>query len=166
MNDAQLQLAAIHEAGHAVAHVRLEIDQLSVSIVPMEDSVGRCRSECEPLSREAAEKQVLSFFAGFAAVRAAGHTVQDSEQGCDGDFDAAKRLIADWQLPGDIAAWKESALALFSTMENRRAAALVAEHLLKRQTVDADYVAVLVELSDGDCTDEDFQRYLVMRQST
>ena len=64
---------SIHEAGHAVAHVRLGILQSHATIEPLDsDLAGSVLADDSVWDRDDAENQVLSLYAGYAACLAAG----------------------------------------------------------------------------------------------
>jgi ATP-dependent Zn protease len=84
----ELKATAIHEAGHAVAHCRLEILQGLVSIEPNAETQTLGRSTAEGAehvwSREEAESQVLALYAGYGALLAAGYPHEIAEHGAWG----------------------------------------------------------------------------------
>ncbi|MCC7193920.1 MAG: hypothetical protein IT356_00010 [Gemmatimonadaceae bacterium] len=153
---------AIHEAGHAVAHVRHGIDQAWATIVPSEGSAGNVLADEGHWNRDDGEAQVLSYCAGFAALVAAGHSTQVAEIGCDDDFKKAVAIIEFWDL-GNLDTWKARAVDLMQRPENVRAVALIADQLLARERVDADHVQVLVDVADGETTVEELAQYLAFR---
>jgi len=69
-------------------------------------------------------------------------------------------------LPDDLEAWLAQAVELMRRPENVAAVALLAEHLLRHKTLDGDYLGVLVELADGNCTEAEFARHLQLREGT
>ena len=88
-----LRAAAYHEAGHAVAHVKLQLPLLRVTIVPDGDSAGqtlgrplppsvRSRidefSELTPRIRDRLEREVMSFLAGEVAQEIGTGTTEGS----------------------------------------------------------------------------------------
>ena len=111
-------------------------------------------------SEEQATPMVEAYCAGYAALIAAGYPEAIAAQGCGDDFENAELLIKRWNLVGGIEEWKIRAVVLMSAAGNKRAVQLVAEHLAKCQTLDGDYVSVLVDLADGECTEEEFRQYL------
>ena len=160
-----LQLVALHEAGHAVAHVRLGIQQSTATIKPTDWTTGAVTGEGveNVWSAEQAAPMVEAYCAGYAALVAAGYGEKIAQQCCDSDFEHAAHLIEFWQLTGDIEQWKSRAVALMSAPENTRAAQLVAEHLLIHETLDDGYLDVLVELADGNRSEQEFPQYLQFR---
>ncbi len=159
---AVLRQTAIHEAGHAVAHIRLGIQQGHVTIVPAGDLSGSAVAEGSDhvWNAAAASDQVLAYCAGHAATIAAGLEAAQAELGCGNDFEEAQQLIDFWRLDSDLAAWQARAIALMSQSENVTAVACVAEWLLQEGTLDSELVDVLVEKADGNVSDTDFERFL------
>ena len=43
---------------------------------------------------------------------------------------------------------------------------VVAEHLLMHGNLDCDYLDVLVDSADNECTDEEWQTYFLLRKDT
>jgi hypothetical protein len=162
------ELTALHEAGHAVAHARLGIQQLQATIVAQAWRAGAVTAEGlqHVWNAEQAGPMVEAYCAGYAALIAAGHDEAVAASGCEDDFESAERLIQDWGLAGTLDIWKARAVALMSQPDNKRAAALVAEHLLAHKRLDSDYLNVLVEMADGECTEAEFQQYLALRGPT
>ena len=66
------------------------------------------------------------------------------------DLEKAIGLAASWDLPGEIGAWKAQAVDLMCRRANVAAVALVAQHLLEHREMDADSVARLINIADGD----------------
>jgi hypothetical protein len=165
VNAPGLPEVARHEAGHAVANLRLGIDQERVTIVPNGGVGGSCVSAGSEAvwDERTARDMVLAYCAGYAALIAAGYSDADARVGCDDDFDHADELISTWQLPGDTQAWLVSAVELMRRPENVAAVTLVAEHLLRYKTLDVGYFEVLVDLADGNATEAQFAQYLQLR---
>ena len=154
---------AIHEAGHAVACVRLFPSRVSdnVSIEPdhEEMSLGRHASEELRVSVHTSDNQADVIFlaeatyccAGYAALLAAGHSKAQALAGCDQDFDEAGSFLE---------AGKRDAVELMRRPENLRAVELIAKELLQRKRLNGDHVAVLIDFSDGETTAEEYRAYL------
>lgn len=89
------QKTAIHEAGHAVAHVRLGILQDILTIVPDGYFAGAVSSEGIETVEDAdmAEKMVLAYCASFSALIAYGYPTELALVGCNDDFE--KKLAID-----------------------------------------------------------------------
>ena len=92
-------LTAIHEAGHAVAHVRLGIQQSFLTIKPYDGLAGSYTAEGENhvWSKEEAVDQVLAFCAGYATLAAHGC---DEEEAQAGDSAPSLQTGADTGDPG------------------------------------------------------------------
>ena len=89
----ELLLTAIHEAGHAVAHARLECSAL-VTIKPHNGMFGRCKlpeGKDHVSNAEDARVQVLCYCAGYAALIAAGYSDKSARLGADDDFRKRRR---------------------------------------------------------------------------
>ena len=160
---------AIHEAGHAVAHVRLEIDHDGASIAP-DPEKGRLgyalgHGQEGVWDERSAENMVLAFCAGYAALIAVGCADNVARCGANDDFEQAQELMVFWGLAGSLDTWQEKVVELMRQPENVAAVALVAKHLLQRKRLDGGVVDVLVEVADGHATEAEFERYLTMRRS-
>lgn len=157
---------AIHEAGHAVAHVRLGLDQEGADIIRNEDAgtLGGAAGEGvnQVWNKEQAEPVVLAFCAGYAALVAAGHE-DGAHLGADDDFEQAEYLIEYWGLQGTLADYKAKSVEQMSAPDNIRAVGMVAEHLLEHKKLDGEYIRVLVDMADGEVTEQEFARYLRFR---
>lgn len=156
---------AIHEAGHAVAHVRLNILQGRVTIVPNDGRLGSSTAEGSDSVTSATEAadQVLAYCAGYAACIAAGFDRDTAALGCWDDFEQAQELVDFWSLDGNLDEWRDQAVAMMSSTENIAAVALVAKWLLQDGTVDEQLLDVLVERADGNIDDEELKRFLAIR---
>lgn len=157
---------AIHEAGHAVAHVRLEIDYGGVTIVANHGRDGAASAAgAESVCNAAgARAQAVAYCCGYGALIAAGVSPESACLGADDDFEHAMELIEAWRLGGSLGEWKAQAVALMSEPRNRKAVQVIADELLDRRRLDADFIDVLVELADGTMTREDVDRYLRLRE--
>lgn len=160
-----LRATAIHEAGHAVAHVRLRLDHAGADIIPRGDQLGGAAGEGinQVWDKAGAGPVAIAMCAGYAARIAAGHSDAEALEGTGQDFEEAQYLIDFWCLADDIEAWKRRAVELMCEPSNKAAVALVAEHLLEHKRLDGDFVDVLVEVADGDATEADLARYLQFR---
>jgi hypothetical protein len=151
---------AIHEAGHAVAHFRLRIDQLGASIASDGNLAGYSHASSSVFNGRDAEDQVIAYCSGYAACLAAN--LPDADAGCGDDLEKAQELIESWQL-GSLTEWQAKAVELLSRPENISAVALIAKHLLRWQTLDVDYMGMLLEVADGNMTTAEFDRYCDFR---
>ncbi len=163
---------AYHEAGHAVAFYRLFGDAAryghTLTIEPHEDLLGGHRAEelvfhgvgeLTAEQRLAFENEAIYSCAGYAAVLAAGYSDEASLAGCGSDFDKAERAC---DVPLNMS--KEKAVELMTLPENTSAVARVADELLSQSTLEWDEVVILIEVADGEATEQDYQRYLVMKR--
>ncbi len=163
---------AIHEAGHAVAFYRLFGDAAryghTLTIEPHEDLLGGHRAEelvfhgvgeLTAEQRLAFENEAIYSCAGYAAVLAAGYSDEASLAGCGSDFDKAERAC---DVPLNMN--KEKAVELMTLPENTSTVARVADELLSQSTLEWDEVVILIEVADGEATEQDYQRYLVMKR--
>jgi hypothetical protein len=141
-----LHTTAIHEAGHAVAAVRLDIEYGRATIVPDVEAGNLGLVSCDEnyfvlehqddmgcvstVSHELVENQLILCLAGYAARIAAGHSEEDSMDGTGKDISDAVELLAKVpSLPLDH--WKEKVVALMQRPENVNAVQRVACQLLK-----------------------------------
>lgn len=156
---------ATHEAGHCVAHIRLGIEHAGANLVATDGRLGAsiAHGVDSVWDKPAAESQVLAFCSGYAAMVAAGVDHAVALGGTGDDFEQAQYLIDFWGLNGTLDAWRARAVELMRQPQNVAAIALLANHLLEHKRLDGDYVEAVVELSDGEITDGDFERYLLLR---
>ena len=161
---------AIHEAGHAVACLRLwgtARDTGNITIERTDTTLGHHAAEeitfpaNEPETaeqRQEFEKEAIYACAGYAALIAAGYDEATAVLGCDPDFD-----IADHVTEEPLAEIKQEAVALMQRPKNIKAVSRVAEELLERTTLDPSDVEVLIEIADGNATEDDYQTYLTLK---
>ena len=104
----EIENTAFHEAGHAVAHARLDIDQLSASIIPDSDRslLGGNVASDSFWDEEGVRGQILALLSGYAALVARGLNEGEAEQGCISDFAKAQDLIQAFEL-GAMVQWKK-----------------------------------------------------------
>ncbi len=163
---------AYHEAGHAVAFYRLFGDAAryghTLTIEPHEDVLGDHRAEelvfhgvgeLTVEQRLSFENEAIYSCAGYAAVLAAGYSDEAALAGCGSDFDKAERAC---DVPLNVS--KEKAVKLMTLPENTSAVARVVDELLSQSTLEWDDVEILIEVADGEATEQDYQRYLVMKR--
>ena len=153
---------AIHEAGHAVAHFRLNVLQGMATIKPKGGNLGSVSAEGKDhvWDAEYARKQVLCYCAGYAALIAADYSDEDAKQGADNDFNIATKLLAWLPLPSTLEEWLSKSVTLMSSPENIRAVDFVAKALMEHETLNADYVDMSVEYVDGKFTEKEWLDYL------
>ena len=160
---------AIHEAGHAVAHCRLDIQQAFISIDPeniyddegnlLGTTLGKAIAEGveHVYDQVQAGDQTLAYYAGYAALLAAGYSEEDASRGADDDFALAGYLIDLWQI-GEETEWKHKAKILMLDDANIVAVARVAEELLLERRLVMGQIGALIEVADGDMPEQEYQR--------
>ncbi len=99
--DAEKQIAAIYEAGRAVAYTQLRLN--------IDKPIG---------SRKEAEPKVLFYCSGYAALVAAGYPDEDARTGAWNDFRKAKYLIKYWGLAGGLEEWLKKSVEIMRKPEN------------------------------------------------
>ena len=153
---------AIHEAGHAVAHVRLRLDMTWATIVPrhFEESVtlGAVTGEGDPWNASDAQAQVLAYCAGYAACVVAGWSDEHARSGTGDDFDKANQIIEFWALEG-LENWLTKSVELLSTPETVRAIHKIADELIIHKAIGGGYISILCDWADGDCTEDELEDY-------
>lgn len=170
--DSELRKTALHEAGHCVAFIRLFPNRygVSVTIVPNEgldllglflaESVDFPIGDSEPemtAFHAELELQALCCCAGYAAMIAAGFSQQEAEEGCEIDFYNAKKFSRRPETS------KKNAVDLMRQEKNIRAVGRIADELLIRKTIDYDVTEVLVDLIDGETTEEEYRLFVKFR---
>jgi hypothetical protein len=151
---------AIHEAGHAVAWARLFPTRyvMGVSIVPDYEDGSAGSFEGEHLSGDEGDEHLAHrdawLCAGYAAVLTAGYSEDEAAAGCDSDFD---------DVHDDLATAKSKALELMNQTENVAAVKCIAEELMQRRALHPDHVTLLLDLSDGEVTESEYQQLLFVR---
>lgn len=158
----ELHSVAIHEAGHAVAHIRLNIDQECATIVRGVGTLGGVTAEADPWTKGEAQAQVIAYCSGYAACVAAQYAEDRANEGCWDDFERAQTLIEFWDLDA-LADCKAKSVELMCIAENIRAVNLIGQYLMQHGTVDADCMAVLVDVADGGTTQAEFDEYIRFR---
>jgi hypothetical protein len=154
----KLRHTAIHEAGHALAHIRLRILQTTATIVRDKDRLGAVHAEDSVWNAQEAAEQVLSLCSGYGALRACGYDDRDARLGADEDFEEAERLIEFWALES-LEDWLKKAVEFHSTPKNRKAIGLLADGLLKYKTLSASFMDCLVDYSDGEMSESEWKQY-------
>ena len=162
MSESDRKRVAYHEAGHAVANRRFGILQAKATILSRDGYAGAVVWEGKEhvWSANEAPAQVLSYCAGYAALVSIGVERDIALQGCSNDMEAAAELIARWPLSGTLDEWQSKAVELMSRPENIRAVDLVANALLRHETLNDVYLDMLVEFADGNITDQEWERFV------
>ena len=150
---------AVHEAGHAVAHVRLGILQWHATIEPLDaDLAGSVLADDSVWNRDDAENQALALYAGYAACLAAGLSPELAAVGCDDDFAKAAALISNWCV-GDVAELTRRAVDLMSQPENIKAVQVIARELLIERVLRVESIDLLVDVADGAVSAQEYHRF-------
>ena len=159
---------ALHESGHAVAHIRMGIQQDYMTIIPDGIAYGAVSSEGINQVKDAkdAHHMVQAYCAGYASLIAHGYSNERALLGCDDDFDKAVELIESWDLQRGLEQYKELTVDLMSQPKNLAAVKLLADYILTRERIASEVIEVLVELSDGDCTKAEFDRFMAIRPTS
>jgi hypothetical protein len=159
---------AIHEAGHAVAHVRLDIMQGAVSVLAQNGSLGRVSAEGvdHVEGRKEAENQAIAYCAGYAALVAAGIDEAIALRGTDDDLENVAVLIRQWLVGTSLDQWKSAAIEMMRMPRNIAAVNLLALELERRNHIDGDEIDVMVGFSDGDISAEQLVRYRALRAAS
>ena len=158
----ELRCTAIHEAGHALAHIRNGIWQEYATIKPLDSTMGGVLAEKYSWSNDEAGRQAIAFCAGYGACIAAGYDEESAMAGCRSDFEAASSLCQFWSI-GSFAQCRSKAVKLMRAPKNIRAVDMLAAHLLKHTTLEHEYMQNLVWLADGKKTQASWEQYLKSR---
>jgi hypothetical protein len=158
----RLRHIAIHIAGQAVARVRLGLAKDAIRINTRDGALGTAegRSHVSVWDAGRAVPATIAYCSGYAALIAAGYCEHVAVFVAWDDLEKAIGLAASWDLPGEIGAWKAQAVDLMCRRANVAAVALVAQHLLEHREMDADSVARLINIADGDGADSIADRSL------
>ncbi len=159
----ELRLTAIHEAGHAVAHIRFESPQSFATIKPNNNIAGSVSANDDADDRDEGIGQVMSYCAGYAACVAAGYPEDQAKGGCDLDFDTAQGLIKIWSLK-ELSHWQSQAVELMRRPENLRAIDLIGQYLMQHGTIDDERMRTVVEVAEGQTTLHWFEAYDARRK--
>jgi hypothetical protein len=179
MKTSDRKQTAYHEAGHAVAHIRLDIYQEKATIKRNPGILDSVEAEgknhvwkdenakkwalCYCAGIEDAEKRAICYCAGYAAFIVLGYSDEDAILDADDDMENAYELIQFWLLPGALDEWKQKSIALLSSPENIRAVEAIAKALLKYETLEWEYMEQLIELTDGNITEVEWFQFLSFR---
>lgn len=155
-------ITAIHEAGHAVACLRLFEWRLSeyITIEADNESAGHHITEAldENEPREILDHDALYACAGYAALVAAGYPEHLAEQGCGSDFSRAEQASSQ-----QLEVVKQQAVVMMQRSENIHAVAIIAEKLEEQRWLDGDHLRVMLDFADGEITETEYGQYLTLR---
>lgn len=151
---------AYHEAGHAVAFIRLGHGCDGVSIVPGEDHLGITGGGDYGDVLEAERTRIVCGCAGFAADMELGSNEESARRGASADFERAQRTI---ELIGEgtLESWIAHARAFVREPQNWAAIDLIARELLEWDRIDGQVLECLVDIADGLTTREAFENSAV-----
>jgi hypothetical protein len=149
---------AVHGAGHTVAYRRLFPEKLMYGVAIVFDDeqgwVGWSSNGYE-YDHATAEAEFDAYgCAGYAAVLIAGYSEDEAAAGCGNDFS---------RVHGDLAVAKVKAIDLMRRPENVKAVNRIADELMRRQRLHPDHVEQLINLSDGEVTESEYQEMLSFR---
>ena len=140
---------AYHEAGHAVIALLLGRAVQRLSILPKQESLGRCEFQQGKgiSSSDWIEREMLISLAGLAAE--ARHTGQYAWDGATRDLQSVRRLAIQRAGERQAERLQKRLLAkvehLLAQPENWKAVELIAAELLLRETISGRAVVHLVE---------------------
>lgn len=157
----EMTKTAIHEAGHALAHIRLGILQDKITIVPNGETLGSVSAEDQACNKEQASDQIIALCAGYGALRVMGHDDEISRLGAGDDFEKADYLIGFWEL-GNLEEWLQRSVDFLAESKNREAIEMIATELQEHQTLGAGYTDVLVDYSDGEISDAEWEYFITV----
>ena len=154
-------ITAVHEAGHTVAYSRLFPDSLGFGVAIGSDEeqeeqglAGWSLNGYEDDHATAESEFAAYLCAGYAAVLIAGYSEDEAAAGCGNDFS---------RVHGDLAVAKVKAIDLMRRPENVKAVNRIADELMRRQRLHPDHVEQLINLSDGEVTESEYQEMLSFR---
>jgi hypothetical protein len=165
---------AIHEAGHAVACYRFWPTRYVGDLTIVEDRENNAAGSHETLealefpwsddSEEQArqdaefEKGAIYYCAGYAATIVAGIPEADAARGAWSDFERAEHCT---RVP--LATSKQRAVELMTRPENVAAVTRLADELIARGTIPSEEIDFLIDIADGNATEEDYKRFVLLR---
>ena len=159
------RLTAIHEAAHAVTHLRLHqhIYIGTVTIVATDGLDGRAQFErVDSGSADDWRNEVVVLCAGYASQLLAGDNEDDARIGASSDLEQAAEIISRWNL-SPLADHVSAATQLLEQSCNRKAIERIAAELLKQETLPGDEVEMLLAIADGEASEADYEQYLLLR---
>lgn len=166
--DEDLLRTAIHEAGHAVVAARKGFEIGGASIVPDHERGTWGHALIKPHedydSESKAAEHIMVLAGGYAALIALGYDHDIAVSGTGGDFEEAEEIITGWGLPS-LEYWLTKTVYFISCDENRRAVGRLSDYLFKMKEIDWESIVVLLEVSDGETTEAEFETWLQIRKS-
>jgi hypothetical protein len=111
--------------------------------------------DSEEHSIDARSKDAVLACSGYAACIHAGYSEEQARTGCEDDFDRAGALAEDS---------RRAAKALLGKELNIRAVRMVANRLLELRTIDYDHFAILMQVTDGECSEQEYRDYIEARR--
>jgi|GEM_PF-1888408 len=168
---------AFHEAGHAVADVRLGLTFAGVSIIPNPEKGTLGRSYClyedqyeftrsveggleHRINSEKAEKVLISLLAGYCAEVRNGATKREARNGARDDFQKARQILRELGRNTDLSPWLTKASEFVS--EYWSEIQVIANELIETRELDETEVETILSAADGDGAAHDLARYRVL----
>jgi len=152
------EFIAFHEAGHAVIGYRFHLlgDHVTINPDLDEGSLGHCQQEYCDYSPELARQQIISLYAGDAAIkrRFPDYT---GYSGAEGDFESATDLLryTDGSTESELHSQTDSLIE-----GNWPHICAVAEELVKAKTLNyEEYGLIIDDLDEGRNWKEDLKKY-------
>jgi hypothetical protein len=165
----EVRRAAYHEAGHAVAHLRLRpsayIGDITVVPDPEAGTLGTGKfEEIWAGNREAWIDEVIVLCAGYAAEMLTDALEGSARLGATDDFETAEAIIKRHGLDS-LDRHIDAARELLLRPQNRRALDLFSRELQKHGTLLSDDVEVLLGVADDEITDHEYEAYRLFRHA-
>jgi len=174
----QQKSCAFHEAGHAVADVRLGLTFAGVSIVPNQSkgTLGRSYCFCDDqyeilrspsggleqcINPEKAERVVISLLAGFCAEIRYGAPKRKARNGARDDFEKAQQILRELRGNTDLRPWLTKASQFVS--ECWPLIRVIASELIETKELDETEVETILSAAGGEYgAAGDLARYRVL----
>jgi hypothetical protein len=154
--------SAYHEAAHAVAAIRFNMDCYGVHIIPHGDNMGAMDGEGSWHDLKSAQENIICLYAGFAASLKIDHRADRSGlcYAASNDFDKADDIM---RAIGneDRKAWMSQTSDFVE--KDWEAINLVALELLEREYLDRSELDILIDIADGKDQRESLFSYRAMR---
>jgi hypothetical protein len=152
-------LTAVHEAAHVVADTRFGFNPTDCDLAQVEGRLGRARTMDGWDDEDGAWNSIVSLLVGYCASIEAGEEEEMARGGAEDDFDQAAEI---WPHLGRTVTEKEClemAFTFVRTPKNWKAIQIVAADLVERRHLDADEIAILIEIADGHSQRADLEDY-------